>query len=167
MVTKPTDGNPLATPSITQHHTSGTSYTFTNVQSAHTIIFNWQEQYYLNVISDCGYTAGTGWYNSGSTAKFTVTQSATDNNGNQVEFLKWNGTGKGAYTGAGTLQSVTMNNPVTETATWTIPSTSLYTIGESALILFALLLLALLLVAARRRKKKKNQVQTLIQSKAQ
>jgi hypothetical protein len=142
----------------------GTSYTFSNVQAAHTITFNWQEQYYLNVTSEYGFTAGSGWYNSGSTSTFTVTSSATDGNGNRLSFVTWKGTGVGAYTGSGTLQAVVMNNPITETATWTTSSTSLYTVGEAALIIFAFLLLVSLLLAWRRRRKNKNETQNPIKN---
>jgi hypothetical protein len=136
---------------------TGTSYTFTNVQAAHTITFNWQEQYYLNVTSAYGITTGSGWYNSGSTANFSVNTTATDNTGNRHAFLAWNGTGAGSYTGSGASQAVIINNPVTETATWTIPSTSLYTVVETALIIFALLLLVILLLAWRRQRKKNQE----------
>ena len=47
---------------------SGTSYTFTNVQAAHTIVFNWKEQFYLTVNSAYGSPSGGGWYDSGATA---------------------------------------------------------------------------------------------------
>jgi hypothetical protein len=136
---------------------TGTSYTFTNVKAAHTITFNWQEQYYLNVTSAYGITTGSGWYNSGSTAYFSVNTTATDNTGNRHAFLAWNGTGAGSYTGSGASQAVIINNPVTETATWANPSTSLYTVAETALIIFALLLLVILLLAWRRQRKKNQE----------
>ena len=136
---------------------TGTSYTFTNVQAAHTITFNWQEQYYLNVTSAYGITTGSGWYNSGSAANFSVNTTATDNTGNRLAFLAWNGTGAGSYTGSGASQAVIINDPVTETATWAIPSTSLYTVAETALIIFALLLLVILLLAWRRQRKKNQE----------
>ena len=136
---------------------TGTSYTFTNVKAAHTITFNWQEQYYLNVTSAYGITTGSGWYNSGSTAYFSVNTTATDNTGNRHAFLAWNGTGAGSYTGSGASQVVIINNPVTETATWANPSTSLYTVAETALIIFALLLLVILLLAWRRQRKKNQE----------
>ena len=135
---------------------TGVIYTFTNVQAAHTITFNWQEQYYLNVTSNYGLTSGSGWYTAGSTAQFTVTSKATAGNGTQVAFVAWNGTGAGAYTGPETLSSVIMNNAIKETANWTIASTSLYTVAETALVLFALLLMMTLLLAWRRQRKKKQ-----------
>ena len=47
--------------------TAGTSYTFTNVQASHTIVYEWQTQDLLTV-SGGSSTTGQGWYNSGSSA---------------------------------------------------------------------------------------------------
>ncbi len=137
----------------------GAIYTFTNVQAVHTITFNWQEQYYLTVISKYGSTGGGGWYNSGSTAHFTVTSKDTAENGTQVSFVDWNGIGTGAYNGPETLPSVIMNNPIKETANWTtyttsLATTSLYTVAEASLILFALIILLSSLIAWRTRRRK-------------
>jgi hypothetical protein len=144
---------------------AGAIYTFANVQAAHTITFNWQEQYYLTVTSEYGSTGGSGWYNSGSTAKFTVTSPETDSQGNQVAFVSWNGTGIGAYTGSEKMGSVAMTNPISETTNWApasiLSSTSLYTVAESALILFALLLTLTLLLTWRRRRKRTKQKKRL------
>lgn len=135
---------------------TGAIYTFTNVQSAHTITFNWQEQYYLTLVSDFGITGGSGWYNAGSIAHFTVTSQDSAKNGTQVAFISWSGIGLGSYTGTETLPSVVMNNPIKETANWITASTSLYTVAETALILFCLLLAITLLLAKRRQRKKKQ-----------
>jgi hypothetical protein len=140
----------------------GVIYTFVNVQAAHTITFNWQEQYYLNVTSEFGSTGGSGWYNAGSTAHFTVTTKDTAKNGTEVFFIGWTGTGKNAYLGTETFATVTMSNPIHETAVWStesppiLQSTSLYTVAETALILFALLIAMTLLLAYRRRRKNKQ-----------
>lgn len=128
-----------------------------NVPSTKSISISYTTQYYLTVVSSFGNATGQGWYNAGSKATFGVNSSVTDKSGNLIEFTSWNGTGTGSYTGPGNNQSVTMNNPITESANWkTVVSTTLSTIVEAALILLALLLLAILLLAARRRRKNKN-----------
>jgi flagellar biosynthesis/type III secretory pathway M-ring protein FliF/YscJ len=70
-------------------------------------------------------------------------------------FAGWTGVGEGSYTGTGNVQSVTMNNPITETASWE-QTTMLYTVGAASLIIFLLLILALLLFYADRRRRKKK-----------
>jgi len=82
----------------------------------------------------------------------------TDGISNYV-FTTWTGQGAGSYTGTGNIQSVVMNNPITETANWE-QQTNLYTAGGSFLIILLLLLLVLLLLAWRRRKKDKKTTQT-------
>ena len=92
---------------------SGSSYTFLNVQSSHTITYSWQTQYYLNVSSSYGSPTGAGWYNSGGSATFGVT---TPSGG--YSFISWAGSGTGSYSGVLASTSVTMNNPINETASW-------------------------------------------------
>jgi len=80
----------------------------------------------------------------------------TDGISNYV-FTTWTGQGAGSYTGTGNIQTVIMNNPITQTANWE-QQTNLYTVAESFLIiLLLLLLLVLLMLAWRRRKKDKKQ----------
>jgi len=71
-------------------------------------------QYYLTMrVSGNGYVSpGSGYYNSGS----TVTITATANPG-CYSFYTWTGGGAGSYTGTNNPASVTMNGPITETAT--------------------------------------------------
>ncbi len=100
---------------------SGTSYTFIDVQSNHTITFNWQEQYYLTTSTNFGSVLPvSGWYDAGS----TVTLSATAPSAGLSEQYVWNGwtgTGTGSYSGNDlpAVNEVTMNGPITETASWT------------------------------------------------
>jgi Divergent InlB B-repeat domain len=101
------DGNPPV---------SGTSYTFTNIQTTHTITFNWQEQYHLTVTSSDGSTTGTGWYDTGTTttvslpSNIIITQSGT----RQV-FTGWTGDATGSGT---TSNPIVMDRSKTATATW-------------------------------------------------
>ncbi len=65
------------------------------------------------------------------------------------------GIGSGSYSGTENSQTVTMNNPLTETANWE-QVTTLFTVAESAMVILIMLLAAFLLLAIRRRKNKKD-----------
>ncbi|MDE1869985.1 MAG: hypothetical protein KGH71_03300, partial [Candidatus Micrarchaeota archaeon] len=60
----------------------------------------------------------SGWYNAGNSATLGETPSAG------YLFNGWTGTGTGSYTGASTSPSITLNNPITETGSFTSTSTS-------------------------------------------
>ncbi len=100
---------------------SGTSYTFNDVQASHTITFNWQEQYYLTTSTNFG-SAGpvSGWYDVGSTVTLSATAPSVGL-GEQYVWNGWTGTGTGSYSGNDnpSTNAVTMNGPITETASWT------------------------------------------------
>lgn len=95
---------------------SGTSCTFINVQANHTIVFNWQEQYYVNVISSDGSTTGSGWYDSGATAAVSVSSNTiiTDSDTRKV-FAGWTGDATGTET---ISEPMTIDRPKTATANW-------------------------------------------------
>jgi hypothetical protein len=96
--------------------TSGTSYTFTNIQASHTITFTWQEQYYLTVNSPYGTPIVAGWYDSGSTAYASLASGTISGaTGTQYVFTNWNGDASGSST---TSNAITMNSPKTATANW-------------------------------------------------
>ncbi len=101
---------------------SGTSYTFTDIQSSHAITFNWQEQYYLTTSTNFGSVVPvSGWYDAGSTVTLSATAPSTGS-GEQYVWNGWTGVGTGSYTGTdnpATGSEVTMNGPVTEAASWT------------------------------------------------
>lgn len=93
---------------------AGTSYEFTSVQAAHTIVFSWQEEFYLTMqVSPSGggsTTPTSGWQNAGS----SVTISATPASG--YTFSSWSGSGSDSCSGPTNPSSVAMNGPITETA---------------------------------------------------
>jgi len=101
--------------------TPDTSYEFVDVAASHTIVFSWQEQWYLIVVTDpLGITtiAGEGWKNAGT----VVSLKANDVYG--YTFLKWD---VDSVDRAQWLKkiTVTMNGPHTATAhyyTWTTVS---------------------------------------------
>jgi hypothetical protein len=98
--------------------TPGISYSFTNVQSNETITFGWLTNYYLTLNSGHGVTTGQGWYTPGENVTFSVTVLPG------FTFVGWAGTGVGSYTGSSNSVTVTMNNPITEAATWYMWPTS-------------------------------------------
>ncbi len=75
-------------------------------------------QYRLTINSPYGNPTGDGWYVAGSTVSFSVGSQGTDNTGTQYVFTNWVGIGSGSYSGTENSQTVTMNNPLTETANW-------------------------------------------------
>jgi hypothetical protein len=62
-------------------------------------------------------TPSSGWYDEGATVQITATD-PTATSGEQYSWLEWTGTGTGSYSGTGKSAIVTMNGPITETATW-------------------------------------------------
>ena len=84
--------------------TSGTTYTA-----------NFSTQYYLTISAGTGGSASpaSGWNNSGT----VVSISATASGG--YAFSSWTGSGSGSYSGVSSFTSVTMNGPITETASFT------------------------------------------------
>jgi hypothetical protein len=95
---------------------SGTSYTFTNVHEDHYITFNWQEQYYLIVVSSVGSTTGEGWYDVGTTASVSVSSSmVSTGSGTREVFVGWSGDASGMGATSGLM---TIDGAKTATATW-------------------------------------------------
>lgn len=95
---------------------SGTSYTFANVHEDHSIIFNWQEQYYLTVVSTVGSTTGEGWYDAGTTTSVSVSSSTVSTgSGVREVFAGWSGDASGMGTNSGLM---TIDGAKTATATW-------------------------------------------------
>jgi subtilisin-like proprotein convertase family protein len=83
---------------------SGTTYTA-----------NFTTQYYLTMNAGAGGTVSpsSGWRNSGT----SVSISATPNSG--YSFSGWTGSGSGSYSGNNNPASITMNGPISETASFT------------------------------------------------
>jgi hypothetical protein len=83
--------------------TSGTTYTV-----------NFTTQYYLTMSVGMGGTANpnSGWNNSGA----SIPIKADENEG--FVFTTWTGTGNGSYSGDASSDLVTMNGPITETASF-------------------------------------------------
>jgi len=98
---------------------SGVSHTFEDVAAAHTIVFNWQEQYYLTVnTSPPGLDSPTGedWYDTGVTAHVSTAQYVDIAPGSsRYRFSSWTGA-TGTYADA----TVVMDSAKTATANYIV-----------------------------------------------
>ena len=72
-------------------------------------------QNYLTMTQNTGGTVSptSGWKNSGATVSIRATPA------NGYHFSNWTGIGTGSYSGTNNPASITMNGPITETATFT------------------------------------------------
>lgn len=86
------------------------SHSITVPSSPTTYTVTYTTQYYLTVTSSHGSPTGTGWYNSGASASFSVTSPVSGGAGTQYVNTGWSGDA--------TSSPVTMNGPKTVTATW-------------------------------------------------
>ena len=76
-------------------------------------------QYYLTMITGTGGTVSpaSGWKNSGTPISISATP--TNNTLVSYNFNGWSGTGTESYSGTNNPASITMNSPITETASFT------------------------------------------------
>lgn len=90
------------------------------MDSPKTVVANWKPQYYLTIENiGLGTTQGEGWYNDQDEAYFSITPTLITMPGDsQYVFTGWSGKGIGAYSGKNSSYTITINNPVTETALW-------------------------------------------------
>jgi uncharacterized repeat protein (TIGR02543 family) len=80
---------------------------------------DWKTQYELTVSSAHDTATGGGWYDSGSTPSIGMTDTTVAGAaGTQYVFTGWSSSDTGGYAGADASHSVTMSNPITETAAW-------------------------------------------------
>ena len=79
----------------------------------------WQLQYLMQVVSLYSSTSGSGWYVAGQDATVSVADSIVDiSSGVRQVFRGWSSSSIGGYNGNSTQFTLTMNQPVTETANW-------------------------------------------------
>jgi subtilisin family serine protease len=86
---------------------------------------NFATQHFLTMNAGTGGTVSpaSGWYNTGQPVQI----SAVPNNG--FNFSDWTGTGGGSYTGSNNPATVTMDNPVNQTANFSSIPACTYTIS--------------------------------------
>ncbi|MFO7891230.1 MAG: FG-GAP-like repeat-containing protein, partial [bacterium] len=90
------------------------------MDSPKTVTANWKTQHFLTVEnSGHGIPKGQGWYDHGKEAEFSITPTLITMQGDsQYVFTGWSGKGIGSYSGEKKSHTITINNPVTETANW-------------------------------------------------
>jgi large repetitive protein len=98
------------------------SHDYTTPSSPATVTVNYGTEYQLTMATNLGTTspaAGTAWYPAGAFVTISAT-SPTPGAGERYVWGSWTGTGSGSYTGTNNPASnaVTMNAPITETASW-------------------------------------------------
>jgi hypothetical protein len=117
--------SPATGPAGTQYVWTGWSnggaqnQTYTVPGSSATVTASYKTQYWLTVNNGGhGTVSGQDWYDVGNTASFSITPTNILGTGTRYIFTGWTGTGVGSYTGSASSNSVTMSNPITETANW-------------------------------------------------
>jgi hypothetical protein len=78
---------------------------------------NFTSQYYLTMSAGAGgsVSPASGWYDSGAGVNLAATPAFG------FSFTGWTGSGNGSYSGSNNPAAITMNGPITETATFTSP----------------------------------------------
>ena len=95
-----------------------------SITSPLTLTANYRAAYKMFLNSIAGNTYGGGlFYDSASSTTFGVTSRVVNFNGSTYSFRGWTGAGTGAYTspdssGNDTAITITINNPIIETARW-------------------------------------------------
>jgi len=80
----------------------------------------WRHEYRLTMATNYGTTTpsvGEHWYEAGSIVEINATSPSTIN-GERYVWNGWTGTGAISYTGMDNPATVTMNSPITQTASW-------------------------------------------------
>ena len=103
-----------------------------------TVTFNYKTQYRLTMATNFGTTTpavGDTWYDTGSQVTISATAPSVGA-GERYVWNGWTGSGTGSYTGTNNpaTNAVTMNAPITETASWThqyLATKLVYTAGTS------------------------------------
>jgi hypothetical protein len=92
----------------------GQSHQYTVPSSSQTVTASFTTKYYLTVTSPYSSPTGAGWYNSGSSASFSVTSPANGGTGTQYVCTGYSGDASGS----GTSGSITMNGIKIVTFNW-------------------------------------------------
>ena len=97
--------------------------TLSGIASATTLAFTFYHYYYLTTSTNLGSVSPvSGWQNAGLTYTHFLTATApavADPTVERYVFDGWTGSGTGSYSGPDNPGSVTMNGPISETASWT------------------------------------------------
>jgi hypothetical protein len=92
------------------------------MNAPHSVTAEYEQQYYLTVLSDQGVPYGQGWYDAGSTAQVFVSTPVSTAYGVSIVFNGW----QGDVQSSSQTTSVQMERPMTAIASWRTDSTVLY-----------------------------------------
>jgi hypothetical protein len=92
------------------------------MNAPHTVIAQYNQQYYLTVQSQQGVASGSGWYEAGSSAQISVSTPPSPMFGANYVFNGW----VGSIQSQSQSTTVPMNEPMIVTATWRTDYTVLY-----------------------------------------
>jgi hypothetical protein len=128
-----------------------TSCTLTATQAV-ALSATFKTQYQLTVVSDLGNPQGSGWYDSGTQATFSVTspQPGTDlfgTIGGKQVFQAWTGDSSSSSP----TDSITMSGPKTVRALWTTDNSQAYMVLAGIIIVIVLVVVVLLVVMRRKK----------------
>ena len=117
------------------------------MNAPHTATSVYGQQYYLNVQSDQGVPTGSGWYDAGSTAQFSVSTPISTQYGVAIVFNGWTGDVQSSSQSS----SVVMNGPTNVVANWRTDSTVLYLTIAAVIIAAVLIVVGVVAFVARGR----------------
>ncbi|RKZ34649.1 hypothetical protein DRQ33_01710, partial [bacterium] len=83
-----------------------------------TLTANFGLKYRVDILSDWGTPAGSGWYSEGTGVGFSVTPDSVHDGESYNLFDNWTGTGSGAYSGTDNPGLCYVYGPITEQANW-------------------------------------------------
>ena len=92
------------------------------MNAPHTVIAQYNQQYYLTVSSDQGSVSGQGWYDAGTNAQISALTPPSPSYGVSMVFNGW----QGDVQSSSQSTTVLMDGPKSVTATWSADSTVLY-----------------------------------------
>ena len=123
------------------------------MDAPHTVTAEYKTQYKLTVNSQYGTTGGSGWYDAGSTAGFSVTSSVPESGmmgslGVKYVFKSWTGDSSATTPEA----TILMDSPKTVAAVWTEDYTQFYTIIGAIAGIVVVLIIVLIVVLRRKPK---------------
>ena len=118
------------------------------MNSPHSLIAQYKQQYYLTVSSDQGVASGQGRYDAGTYAQISVSSPASPSYGINLTFNGW----QGSIQSSSQSTTVLMNGPMSVTATWRTDYTVLYVTIAAIIAVVAVGALATFYVFKDRRK---------------
>ncbi len=126
------------------------------MNAPHTVIAQYNQQYFLTVSSNQGSVSGQGWYDAGSTAQISASTPPNPSYGINMVFNGW----QGDIQSPGQSTTVLMDGPKSVTGTWNADPTVLYVTVALVVVAVAVVVVIGALVWGRRRETQWQPTQT-------